>query len=174
MDRKAKEQVVADLNQRLLRSKLTVLTGFSGMSVEKITEIRNALRKNDCELRVVKNTLLNIAAKGTEVGLLSDHFKGPLAIALSKGDVIASTKSLVDFAKKNPILEIKCGVMDGKVLRREDIVALSELPGREVLIGKLLSVMIGVQTSLVRVLSAVPRGLVQVLNGYREKKEATI
>jgi large subunit ribosomal protein L10 len=174
LDRKTKEQVVAELNERLRESKLTVLAGYSGMKVEKIAEIRNALRKTDSEFRVVKNTLLNLAARNTEASLLSDHLKGPLAISLSKGDVLGSTRCLVDFAKKNQLLELKCGVMGGKVLGRDELVALSELPSREILLGKLLSVMVGVQTSLVRVLSAVPGGLVQVLNGYREKKEAVI
>ncbi len=172
MDRKGKEQVVAELHQRLAESRLTVLTGYTGMNVEKMTAFRNVLRKNDTEVSVVKNTLLNIAARQTDVSLLSDYFRGPLAITISRGDVVAPTKALIDFAKKNANLEIKCGVMGGKVLSREQIIALSELPSRDVLLGKLLSVMVGVQTSLVTVLSAVPRGLVQVLNGYREKKEA--
>lgn len=172
MDRKGKEQVVAELHQRLAESKITVLTGYTGMNVEMMTAFRNTLRKNDTEVKVVKNTLLNIAARKTDVSLLSDHFRGPLAITISRGDVVAPAKALVEFAKKNASLEIKCGVMDGKVLSREQIIALSELPSREVLLGKLLSVMVGVQTSLVNVLAAVPRGLLQVLNGYREKKEA--
>ncbi len=171
MDRKEKEQVVAELHDRLLESKLTLLTGYSGMSVERMTSLRNALRKTDTEVRVVKNKLLRIAARDTDVSLLGDCLRGPLAITLSRGDVIEPTRALVAFSKKNTNLEIKYGVLSGKLLNRDQISALAELPGREVLLGKLLSVMAGVQTSLVTVLSAVPRGLVQVLTGYREKRE---
>ncbi|MDZ4163728.1 MAG: 50S ribosomal protein L10 [Smithellaceae bacterium] len=171
MDRKGKEQIVAELHDRLLESDLTVLTGYSGMSVERMTSLRNALRKSNTEVRVVKNKLLSIAARDTDVNLLSDFFRGPLAITLSRGDVVEPTKALVEFAKKNTNLEIKYGVLDGKLLTRDQISALAELPSREILLGKLLSVMVGVQTSLVTVLSAVPRGFVQVLNGYREKRE---
>ena len=76
----------------------------------------------------------------------------------------------LDFAKKNANLEIKAGMMDGRILSAEQLAILAELPSREVLIGKLLSLMIAMQTSLVNVLSAVPRNFVQVLDAYREKK----
>ena len=93
-----------------------------------------------------------------------------MALAITYGDVIETTKALVDFAKKNANLEIKAAMMNGKILSRDQLTILAELPGREVLIGKLLSLMVGVQTSLVNVLSGVPRNFVQVLDAYRVKK----
>lgn len=171
MDRRTKEKVIAELHDKLGDVKLAVLTNYSGLNVEKITALRNALRKSDTELRVVKNTLLEIASKDTDVAVLKDYLKGPLAIALNSGDVVEPAKVLVDFAKKNEKLDLVAGVLEGKVLSVAQINALAELPSREVLLAKLLSVMIGVQTSLVNVLSAVPRGLVQVLEAYRVKKE---
>jgi large subunit ribosomal protein L10 len=172
LDRKAKEQVAGELHEKLKNAQLTVLAGYIGMNVEKLTALRNALRKSDTEVRVVKNTLLRIASQDTACLVLQDHFKGPLAIALSRGDAVAATKTLVEFAKKNAELEIKAGVLDGKLLSREQISALAELPSRDVLLSKLLSVMIGVQGGFVRVLSGVPRGFVQVLDQYRMKKES--
>ncbi len=171
MDRKTKEQIAAELHEKLKVAKLAILAGYSGMNVEKMTTLRNALRKSETELKVVKNTLLRIASKDTSIGVLDEHLKGPLVMALNKGDVVESTKILVDFAKKNAELDIKIGVLDGKLINKDQISALAELPSREVLLAKLLSVMIGVQTSLVNVLSAVPRGLVNVLDAYRTKKE---
>ena len=171
MDRRTKEKVIAELHDKLGDVKLAVLTDYSGLNVEKITALRNALRKSDTELRVVKNTLLEIASKDTDVAVLKDYLKGPLAIALNSNDVVEPAKVLVDFAKKNAQLELVAGVLEGKVLSVAQINALAELPSREVLLAKLLSVMVGVQTSLVNVLSAVPRGLVQVLEAYRVKKE---
>ena len=91
-------------------------------------------------------------------------------MAITRGDVVETTKALVDFAKKNANLEIKAAMMNGKILSKEQLSLLAELPSREVLIGKLLSLMIGVQTSLVNVLSGVPRNFVQVLDAYRAKK----
>ncbi len=90
---------------------------------------------------------------------------------LSYGDPVEPSKIITDFAKKNAELELKIGVLGDKVVTVEQLRALAELPSREVLLAKLLSVMVGVQTQLVNVLSAVPRGLVQVLDGYRAKKE---
>ncbi len=170
MDRRTKEQVAAELHEKLKDFKLAVLTGFSGMDVAKMTALRIALRKSNAELRVVKNTLLTIASRETDFIVLEEHFRGPLAVAITRGDVVETTKALVDFARKNANLEIKAAMMHGKPLSRDQLTTLAELPSREVLIGKLLSLMVGVQASLVNVLSAVPRNFVGVLDAYREKK----
>ncbi|GAB6271121.1 hypothetical protein KN63_07745 [Smithella sp. F21] len=171
MDRRTKEQIVSELQEKLKKANLGVLTGFNAMNVEKMEALRNALRKNDAELKVVKNTLLGIASRDTGFSVLADHFKYPIAVVLSYKDPVAPTKALMEFAKKNPELEIKIGVLDGKLLSKPELIALAELPSREVLLGKLVSVMAAVPTSLVTVLSAVPRSLVQVLNAYSEKKK---
>ncbi|MEI6608367.1 MAG: 50S ribosomal protein L10 [Deltaproteobacteria bacterium] len=170
MDRRTKEQIVSELQGKLKEAKLGVLTSFSGMNVTKMEALRTALRKSNAELKVVKNTLLGIASKETDFSILADHFKWPVAVVLSHKDPVGPTKVLIDFAKKNPELEIKIGVLDGKLLTKNDISALAELPSREVLLGKLVSVMAAVPTSFVTVLSGVPRSFVQVLNAYCEKK----
>ena len=171
MDRRTKEQIVSELQGKLKEAKLGVLTSFSGMNVAKMAALRNALRKSNAELKVVKNTLLGIASKETDFSILADHFKWPVAVVLSHKDPVGPTKVLIDFAKKNPELEIKIGVLDGKLLTRNDINALAELPSREVLLGKLVSVMAAVPTAFVTVLSGVPRNFVQVLNAYCDKKK---
>lgn len=170
MDRRTKEQVAAELHEKLKDFKVAVLTGYSGMDVAKITALRVVLRKSNAELRVVKNSLLTIASRETDFSVLEEHFRGPLAVAIAHGDVVETTKALVDFAKKNAQLEIKAAVMGGKPLSREQVTVLAELPSREILLGRLLSVLVGTQTSLVNVLSGVPRNFVQVLDAYREQK----
>ena len=172
MDRKTKELVAQELHKKLKDFNLAVLAHYSGLNVEKLTVLRNALRKADTELRVVKNTLLRIASKETDLSLLEDHFKGPVAIALNRSDVVETAKVLVEFVRKNAEFEIKAGMLQGKVISREQLSSLAALPSREILLGKLLSVFVGVQTGLVNVLSAVPRSFVQVLDAYRAKKEA--
>lgn len=170
MDRRTKEQVAAELHERLKDFKIAVLAGYSGMDVAKMTALRVALRKSNVELRVVKNTLLSIASRGTELSALEGQFRGPLTVAIARGDEVEATKALIDFAKKNEKLQIKAAVMGGRALSPEQLLVLAELPSREVLLGQLLSVMVAAQTSLVRVLSGVPRSFVQVLNAYKEKK----
>ena len=171
MDRTKKEQVVAELHDRLKGVKLAVLAGYTGMKVTKIESLRNDLRKSGTEFRVIKNTLLRIASQDTAVAAFEDYLTGPLAIILNSGDVVEPTKVLVDFARKNSELDIKAGLLDGKLITRDQLQQLAELPSREVLLAKLLSVMVGQQTNLVNVLSAVPRSFVQVLEAYRSKKE---
>lgn len=172
MDRKEKEQVVAELHEKLKGFKLAVLTGYSGMDVARITSLRVALRKSGSDMQVVKNTLLRIASQGTDFSAMSEVVKGPLALILTEKDVVDTVKVLVEFAKKNSELEIKAAMLDGKMLTREQVNAVALLPSREVLLARLLSVLVGVPTGLVNVLSAVPRGMVQVLDAYRAKKES--
>jgi len=171
LNRSAKERVVTELRKKLKDVKLAVLADYSGITVKDITSLRNKLRKADSEFRVVKNSLLSIALKDTEFSPLDDHLKGPKALMMNFGDVVEPSKILVEFADKNEKLEIEVGVLDGKLLSREQIGALAKLPGREVLLAKFLSVLAGVQTQFVRVLSGVPRGLVQVLDAHRANQE---
>jgi large subunit ribosomal protein L10 len=171
LDRKTKEQVVSELHEKLSKAKLGVLTSFSGMNVLKMEALRNALRKSSAEVKVVKNTLLGIASKDTSFSVLSEHFRWPIAMILGYADPVEPTKALVDFAKKNPELEIKIGALDGKLLSREDLTALAELPSRDVLLGKLVYVMAAVPTSFVTVLNAAQRDFVQLLNAYAQKKK---
>ena len=142
MNRRTKEQVVAELHEILKETRWAVLANYRGMNVEKITALRNALRKSNTELRVVKNTLMRIASKDTALNVLDEYFKGPIAVALNAGNAVEPSKVLVDFAKKNAELEINCGMLNGKLLSKNQISALAELPSREVLLGQLLSVLV--------------------------------
>ena len=114
---------------------------------------------------------MRIASKETDFSILADHFKWPVAVVLGYKDPVGPTKILVDFAKKNPELEIKVGMLDSKLLTKGDLNILAELPSKEVLLGRLVSVMAAVPTSFVTVLSGVPRSFVQVLNAYCDKKK---
>jgi large subunit ribosomal protein L10 len=172
VDRRTKEQVVEELHEKLRDLQLAILANYSGLDVKKMTDLRNALRKTNTEIKVVKNTLLRIASRETELGVLDTHFKGPLALILNHGkDVVEPAKVLIEFAKKNAELEIKAGVLNGQLLNKNQVTALAELPSREVLLAKLLSLLVGIQTSLVNVLSGAPRSFIQVLDAYRIKKE---
>lgn len=172
MNRNDKEQIVAKLQEKIKDFKIAILTNYRGLNVEKMTVLRNNLRKTNAEFLVVKNTLLRIAAKNTNLHELKGYFKGPLTITLGYSNVVELTNVLIDFAKKNAELEIKAGMLEGKFLSKEQVAKLSELPGREALLGKLLSSLVGVQRALVSVLNGVPRSLVGVLDAYRISKES--
>lgn len=171
MDRSAKEKIVAEMNSKLRDIRLAALAEYRGLTVGKMSALRNSLRLSKTELKVVKNTLLRLATHDTTANVLVPYLKGPLAVAINQSDVIEATKALLDFSKKNPGFDIKIAMLDGKLLSKVDLQILSELPSREVLLARLLAAMNGVPSSFVSVLAAVPRSLVQVLVAYRDKKE---
>mgnify|MGYP003573796774 CR=1 FL=1 len=166
-----KKQLVEELKDKLSKSKVLIAVDYKGLDVAAMTDLRMKLREADVECKVAKNTLLIRASETTDIEAIKDSFKGPTAIALSYTDPVAPAKVLVEFAKEHKKLEIKKGIMGSQVLEIKDIEALSALPSREVLLGKLLSVMNAVPTSIVQVLSAVPRSLVNVLQAVKEQKE---
>lgn len=167
-----KKEIVADLHERFARSKVVIVTDYKGLDVTTINDLRRKLRELEVEYKVVKNSLLIRASEETDVALIKDCFKGPSAVALSYDDPVAPAKVLTKFADEHKKLEIKTGVMDGKVLDLSAIKSLSALPSREVLLGKLLSVANGVPTGFVRTISAIPAQFLNVLQAIKEQKEA--
>jgi large subunit ribosomal protein L10 len=171
LDIEAKKQIVHLLKERLERSKVVILTDYKGLDVGTITELRSKLREAGIEYQVIKNTMLRRASEGTGIQPITEYFKGPSAIAISYDDPVTVAKILTDFAKTNAKLEIKVGIMGGKVMNVEMVKALSALPSREVLLAMVLSTMNAVPTSLVRALSDVPRRMVNVLQAIKDQKE---
>jgi large subunit ribosomal protein L10 len=167
-----KRQIAEDLHERFLKSAVVIVTDFKGLDVTAITELRRKLKEEQTDFQVVKNTLLVRAAKDTDVDLIRDVFKGPSAIAVSYQNPVTPAKVLTQFAKSNEKLEIKGGVMPGRVLDLDAIKALANLPSREQLLAKLLGTMNEVPTAFVRMLSEIPRGLLNVLQAVKDQKEA--
>jgi len=168
-----KKKVVDEVREKLLKAKVVIVTDYKGLNVSRLNELRAKLREVGVEYRVVKNTLLTRAAEETDAALIQDGFKGPSAVAFSYDDPVAPAKVLTQFAKEHNKPEIKMGVLNGKMIDASEIRALSALPSREVLLAKLLSVMVAVPTSFVRVLNNIPVGLLNVMQALKEKKEAT-
>jgi large subunit ribosomal protein L10 len=166
-----KKQFVAELHQRFEKSKVVILTDYKGLDVATMTELRRRLREADVEYQVIKNTMLKRASEGTGVEKIKDEFFGTSAIALSYNDPVAPAKVLTEFAKKNEKLNIRVGVLHGKVLDIAAIKSLANLPSREQLLAQVLSAMIAVPTSLVTALSDVPRRMVNVLQAIKKQKE---
>ena len=167
-----KKQIAEDLRQKFSKSKVVIVTDYKGLDVTTINSLRQKLRELDVEFKVVKNTILIRASQETNVAVIQDMFKGPNAVALSYEDPVAPAKALTEFAEQHRALEIKIGVMDGKVLDPKAIKALAALPSREVLLGQLLSALNGVPVSFVRTLNAVPSQILNVLVAIKSQKEA--
>lgn len=172
MNKESKQQVVAELHEKLQRAKAVFLADFRGMNVGKATDLRNELRKASVEYRVVKNTLLDLASRETDKESLSPHYIGPTAIAFSYDDPVAAAKVLSRFAKEQQAtFKLKAGILSGKVISVADIQALADLPSREVLIAKLLGTMQAPMANFVGVLAAVPASFVRLLGAIKAQKE---
>ena len=139
MARADKAAAVAEITEEFRASNAAVLTEYRGLTVGQLKELRRSLG-SDTTYAVVKNTLSKIAAKDAGVEGFDSLLQGPTAIAFIKGDPVAAAKGLDTFAKDNPLLVIKGGIMDGNILTADDLKKLAKLESREVLLSKVAGV----------------------------------
>lgn len=153
MSRADRQAAVADIVESFNGSAGAVLTEYRGLTVKELQDLRRSLGAN-ANYAVVKNTLAKLAA--TEAGIegFEDLLTGPTAIAFIKGDVVEAAKGLRDFAKANPTLVIKGGVLDGNLLDAKEIGKLADLESREVLLGKMAGAMLASLSQAVYLLNA--------------------
>ncbi|HUV08905.1 MAG TPA: 50S ribosomal protein L10 [Spirochaetia bacterium] len=147
-----------------------IFTDFRGLNVEQITSLRNRLRDRQSEYRVVKNSYTKIAI--AELGLpdVEEFLFGPTGIALSKKDAGPVAKVILDFSKESPV-RVKGGIVGGRIFSPEEIIALSELPSRELLIAKLMATMNAPIQYFVYALNGVVTKLVRTLQAVADKKQ---
>ncbi|MEK4946236.1 50S ribosomal protein L10 [Bacillus sp. FSL R7-0177] len=136
-----KQQVVTEIADKLRASKSTIVVDYRGLTVSEATELRKQLREAGVEFEVYKNSLTRRAAESAEMAELNEFLTGPNAIAFSNEDVVAPAKVLNDFAKDHEALEIKAGVIEGKLVTLDEVKAIATLPSREGLLSMLLSVL---------------------------------
>ena len=136
-----KQQVVTEIADKLRASKSTIVVDYRGLTVSEATELRKQLREAGVEFKVYKNSLTRRAAEFAEMAELNEFLTGPNAIAFSNEDVVAPAKVLNDFAKDHEALEIKAGVIEGKLVTLDEVKAIATLPSREGLLSMLLSVL---------------------------------
>jgi len=170
MSRADKSAAIAELAEKFRSSNAAVLTEYRGLSVAQITELRGALRGN-ATYAVVKNTLTELAAKEAGVTAFDGQLVGPSAIAFVEGDPVEAAKGLRDFAKANPLLVIKSGLLDGKALSSEEITKLADLESREVLLAKLAGAMNASLTQAVYLFAAPLSQTARVVDALRAKVE---
>ena len=151
-----KQAVVAALTEQLKGAASGVLVDYKGITVAEDTALRVELRQNNVQYGVVKNTLTRFAMNNVGLGELDSVLNGTTSLATSDGDPIAPMRVINKYAKQlNGKFEIKGGFMDGKVLSLDEIMALAELPSKEVLQAQVLGTMLAPITSLAIVLKAI-------------------
>jgi large subunit ribosomal protein L10 len=153
MARADRDAAVAEIVDSFNDSAGAVLTEYRGLTVKELQNLRRSLGEN-ANYAVVKNTLAKIAANQVGISGFDDLLTGPTAIAFISGDVVEAAKGLRDFAKANPTLVIKGGVLDGNILDAKEIAKLADLESREVLLGKLAGAMLASLSQAVYLLNA--------------------
>ncbi len=172
MARAEKVAAVAELTERFQSSSGAVLAEYRGLTVAQLAELRHSLGEQ-ATFSVVKNTLTKLAA--AEAGIaaeLEGLLSGPSAIAFVKGDVVEAAKGLRDFARVNPALVIKGGVIDGKSMSPSEIERLADLESREVLLAMLAGAMKASMANAAATLNALPVQMARLAGALQAKLEA--
>ena len=169
--RPEKASKVTEIKEILSSAKCIVLVNYCGLTVAEDTKLRSSMRTAGVKYTVVKNTLLRIAAKEAGIEGMDAYLEHNTAIAVAPEDPVEVAKILNDFAKVHKALEVKAGVLDGKMITTDDIKALAALPSREVLLAKMLGSMQAPISGLVNVLQGTIRNFVYVLDAVRKEKE---
>jgi large subunit ribosomal protein L10 len=169
--RAKKTEQVEKLSKDLKDVSNVVVATYTKMTVAQDFELRKVLRSAGAKYQVVKNTLVEKAAKGTKVeGALKD-LAGVTSIAYTTGDPVAMAKALTKYAKDTPEFTFKIGVVEGRVINIKEIEALATMPSKEELMSKLLFLINAPAQRLATAINAVPRNLAVVINqGVQEKK----
>lgn len=136
-----KKQLVEEITDKLRNSQTTVVVDYRGLDVSEVTELRKTLRDAGVEFKVYKNTMTRRAAEAAELGELSETLVGPTAIAFSNEDAVAPARIIKNFSKDHEALEIKGGVIEGKIATLDQIKELADLPNHEGMVSMLLSVL---------------------------------
>ena len=165
-----KQEVVAEVSERLKKAQAVVLAEYRGITVEDITGLRKEARASGVYLRVLKNTLARRAVQGTPFEKLADQMVGPLAYGISD-DPVAAAKVLQAYAKKNEKLVIKGGAMPTVVMSVKEVGQLATMPSREELLAKLMGTMQAPIAKFVQTLNEVPGKFVRTVAAVRDQKE---
>ncbi len=172
LSRKQKDAVVSTVGERLEDASLVVLTGFSGISVEADTKLREDIRKTGAYYRVIKNTLAKRVLAGDEYAGLYPQMKGMTGYVLGGEDPVATAKALTGFAKGNKkVFQVKGGYFEGRIMSAEDIEALAKTPSREELLTRLASALNSPIQKLASVLSAPIQKLAGTLQALADKQD---
>lgn len=167
-----KEEKIQAIKDQISKAKVAIVTEYRGLSVEEITNLRRALQKEDGDYTVTKNTLAKIAVKDTEYEVLTDSFKGPIALAFGFNDQVSPAKVLAKFITDVKKGEIIAAAMDGKLLSAAEAKALATLPSRDEIYAKMLGCVNSPASGIANSMNAVITQLVRTLDAVKDKLPA--
>ena len=165
-----KAQVIAELEQALRGADNLIISGYRGLTVKDLSELRRSIAGSGAHMRVVKKTLLLRALAGREAAALKDHMEGPVAVTFVPGDPLPVLKTMSAFARTHQALEFTGGWIEGKAFNGGQLVDIAALPPKEEILARLLASLQWPLVQLVGVLQAVPRDLVLTLQALAERR----
>jgi large subunit ribosomal protein L10 len=168
--RAEKVAVVDEVRRQFVDAQATIFTEYRGLKVKDLAGLRRTLRASGGEYKIYKNTLVRLAAKDTGLEGVDDLLVGPTGIAFVSGDAAAVAKVLRDFARTNPLLVIKGGLLGDKVIDQKETTALAELPPREVLLAQIAGALAAPMQQFAGLLQALPRNLAYGLAALRDQR----
>ncbi len=170
MAKQEKIDAVSELKERIEGSQIVVLSKYIGINADQATDLRRKLRDSSVEFKVFKNTLAKRALDELELSDASPFMDGPTAWAFSN-DPVAPAKVLKDFGKDAPMVEMTGGILEGKVVSKDQLNALASLPSREVLLSQVVGTIAAPLRNFVSTLNALPTNLVNALDQIKKQKE---
>ncbi|MDX9871793.1 MAG: 50S ribosomal protein L10 [Clostridia bacterium] len=167
-----KKQQVEEIKQCLNQAQSAIIVEYRGLTVAQVTQLRAKLRSARAEMKVLKNTLVKRAADEAGLTGLDSYLQGPTAWVFSNEDPVAGPKVLLEFAKAHDKLVVKGGILQNQAIALNGVVALANLPSREVLLARLLGSMQSPLTGMANVLQGPIRKFGYALEAYRKSQEA--
>jgi|JI71714CRNA_FD_contig_41_1738806_length_1130_multi_1_in_0_out_0_1 large subunit ribosomal protein L10 len=171
-DRKTKALLGKNLAEKFNKAPAAIVAEYRGSTAEEMADLRRQLRKVDSEFRVLKNRAVKkaISEYAVSAEALSSTLRGPIGITYLYGDPAAGTKTLLEFAKDHANMKVTAGLMDGALVSAEQLKAISELPSKEVLLGRLVGTLVAPHRGLLYALNGVSANLVRVIQAIKDKK----
>ena len=150
-----KKKEVEELAEKIKKAKIVLLTDYKGINVADVTAVRSKIRGTQAEYKVIKNNITRRAMEACGVSELDNVLEGTTAVVLGYEDYLEPLKAIYEFAKNNDFYKIKGGIIEGKVVPVEELIALAKLPSRETLIAQLAGALLGNISKLAVALNAV-------------------
>lgn len=167
-----KDNKIQEIKAQIEKAQVAIVTEYKGLTVDEITNLRRNLQKEDGDYTVTKNTLAKIAVKGTNFEILTDSFKGPIALAFGFNDQVSPAKVLTKFIGEIKKGQIVAAALDGKLLSAKEVEALSKLPSREELLAKMLGCVNSPASGIANSVNGVITQLVRTMAAVRDAKTA--
>jgi large subunit ribosomal protein L10 len=171
LNRAMKQEIVVEFNEKFKNSPFLFVVEYKGLTVKEMEGLRVKLKKAKADFKVMKNTLLKMASRDTEVEKIKDLFEGPTAIALCKEDPVSVAKVFAESIKELPLLKIKGGIVEGRVIDIDGMIKLSKLPSKQVLFSQLLGLLSSPISNFMGTLMELERRLLYALTALKEMKE---